>query len=74
MRPLEAGLRGAEFDALLRAHDETLRRAQRLVVEYDRIGGEPEQIVDRLEAARLDVQILWTSEAVGAIGSRLPSA
>ena len=71
---LKLDCEGAEFDALLHAEDETLRRAQRLVVEYHRIGGEPEQIVDRLEAAGLDVEILWTSEAVGAIGARLPSA
>ena len=63
---------GAEFEALLRSDDQTLRRAQRLVVEYHRIGGEPEVIVERLEAAGLEVDVLWTSEAVGAIGACLP--
>jgi FkbM family methyltransferase len=70
---LKLDCEGAEFEALLRADDETLRRAQRLVVEYHRIGGEPEEILDRLKAAGLDVKVLWTSEAVGAIGARLPS-
>lgn len=70
---LKLDCEGAEFEALLRADDETLRRAQRLVVEYHRIGGEPKEIVDRLEAAGLGVEVLWTSEAVGAIGARLAS-
>jgi FkbM family methyltransferase len=70
---LKLDCEGAEFEALLRADDETLRRAQRLVVEYHRIGGEPEEIVERLEAAGLEVEVLWDSEAVGAIGARLPS-
>jgi FkbM family methyltransferase len=64
---------GAEFEALLRADDETLRRAKRLFVEYHRIGGEPEVIVDRLEAAGMDVEVVWTSEAVGMLGARLSS-
>jgi FkbM family methyltransferase len=70
---LKLDCEGAEFEALLRSDDETLRRARRLVVEYHRIGGEPEELVDRLEAAGLEVSVLWTSEAVGAIGARLPS-
>ncbi len=70
---LKLDCEGAEFEALLHADDETLRRAQRLVVEYHRIGGEPEEIVDRLKAAGLDVNVLWDSEAVGAIGALLPS-
>ncbi len=69
---LKLDCEGAEFEALLRSDDETLRRARRLVVEYHRIGGEPEELVDRLEAAGLEVSVLWTSEAVGAIGARLP--
>jgi FkbM family methyltransferase len=70
---LKLDCEGAEFEALLRSDDETLRSARRLVVEYHRIGGEPEELVDRLEAAGLEVSVLWTSEAVGAIGARLPS-
>ena len=70
---LKLDCEGAEFEALLRADDETLRRAQRLVVEYHRIGGEPEEIVDRLEAAGLEVEVLSTSEAVGTIGAHLAS-
>jgi FkbM family methyltransferase len=62
---------GAEFDALLRADDETLRRAQRLFVEYHRIGGSPEVIVDRLEAAGMEVEVVWTSEMVGMLGARV---
>jgi FkbM family methyltransferase len=62
---------GAEFEALLAADDQTLRRAQRLFVEYHRIGGSPEVIVERLEAAGMDVDVLWTSEAFGLLGARL---
>ena len=64
---------GAEFDALLRADDETLRRAQRLFVEYHRIGGSPEVLVERLEAAGMDVDVVWASEDVGMLGARLAS-
>ncbi len=69
---LKLDCEGAEFEALRQADDETLRRAQRLVIEYHRIGGEPEEIVHRLVAAGLDVEVLWRSDAVGAIGARLP--
>jgi FkbM family methyltransferase len=62
---------GAEFDALLRADDETLRRAQRLFVEYHRIGGSPEVIVDCLESAGMEVDVVLTSEMVGILGARL---
>jgi FkbM family methyltransferase len=64
---------GAEFEALLRTEDQTLRRAKRLFVEWHRIGGEPEVIVDRLEAAGMDVEVVWTSDAVGMLGARLTS-
>ena len=70
---LKLDCEGAEFEALVRSDDQTLRRAQRMVVEYHRIGGDPEAIVDRLEAAGMDVDVLWTSENVGALGARLRS-
>ena len=62
---------GAEFEALLRADDETLRRAQRLFVEYHRIGGSPDVLVERLEAAGMEVEVLVAHEAVGMLGARL---
>jgi FkbM family methyltransferase len=65
---------GAEFEALLQADDETLRRAKRLFVEYHTIGGSPDAIVDRLAAAGMDVEVVWASEAVGMLGARIASA
>ena len=64
---------GAEFEALLGADDDTLRQAQGITLEFHRITGSPEVIVDRLEAAGMDVELLAASESVGLIGARLPS-
>jgi hypothetical protein len=68
---LKLDCEGAEFDALLSADDETLRRAQRIILEFHRIVGSPDVIVDRLEAAGMDVNVLWEIESVGLIGARL---
>jgi hypothetical protein len=70
---LKLDCEGAEFEALLHADDDTLRRAQRLFVEFHRIGGSPTLIVDRLEAAGMKVDLLSTSESVGMVGARLAS-
>jgi FkbM family methyltransferase len=68
---LKLDCEGAEFDALLHTDDDVLRRAQRLVVEFHRIAGSPESIVDRLEAAGMKADLLADSGAVGLIGARL---
>jgi len=70
---LKLDCEGAEFEALLRADDKTLRRARRLFVEFHRIGGSPELLVDRLEAAGMSVDVLAANEAVGVLGARLTS-
>lgn len=70
---LKLDCEGAEFEALLRANDETLRRAKRLFVEYHRIAGSPDVIVDRLESAGMEVEVLAESEAVGMLGAHLAS-
>lgn len=64
---------GAEFEALLRADDDTLRRAQRIILEFHRVFGSPEALVDRLEAAGMTVELLEEHEAVGLIGARFGS-
>jgi FkbM family methyltransferase len=68
---LKLDCEGAEFDALLGADDDTLRRAQRIILEYHRIAGSPEVIVARLEAAGMTVNLLGANESVGLIGARL---
>jgi len=70
---LKLDCEGAEFEALLGADDDTLRRAQRIVVEFHRIAGSPDLIVDRLEAAGMDVDLLAENESVGVLGARLGS-
>jgi FkbM family methyltransferase len=70
---LKLDCEGAEFEALLGADDDTLRRAQRIVLEFHRIAGSPDLIVDRLEAAGMDVDLLAENEAVGVLGARLGS-
>jgi FkbM family methyltransferase len=70
---LKLDCEGAEFDALLGADDDTLRRAQRIILEYHRIGGSPEVIVDRLEAAGMKVRLLAELETVGLIGGHVES-
>ena len=70
---LKLDCEGAEFEALLGADDDTLRRAQRIVLEFHRIAGSPELIVDRLEAAGMDVDLLAENESVGVLGARLSS-
>lgn len=70
---LKLDCEGAEFDALVQADDDTLRRAQRIIFEFHRIAGPPEVIVDRLEAAGMEVDLLKEDEDVGLIGARLGS-
>jgi FkbM family methyltransferase len=70
---LKLDCEGAEFEALLRADDDTLRCAQRIILEFHRIAGSPEVIVDRLEAAGMKVSLLAEIESVGLIGARLGS-
>jgi FkbM family methyltransferase len=68
---LKLDCEGAEFEALLGAEDETVRRAQRIILEFHRIAGSPELIVERLEAAGMEVNVLSEIESVGLIGARL---
>ena len=70
---LKLDCEGAEFEALLAADDDTLLRAQRIILEFHRIAGSPEMIVDRLEAAGMEVDTLAASESVGLIGARARS-
>ena len=66
---LKLDCEGTEFEALVRADDETLRRAQRIILEFHRFAGSPEVIVDRLEAAGMTVNLLEATESVGLIGA-----
>ncbi len=68
---LKLDCEGTEFEVLLGATDETLRRAQRIVLEYHRVAGSPEVIVDRLETAGMKVDVLAAIDSVGVIGARL---
>lgn len=68
---LKLDCEGAEFESVLHADDDTLRRAQRIILEFHRIAGSPDVIVDRLEAAGMDVNVLWEIDSVGLIGARL---
>jgi len=68
---LKLDCEGAEFEALLGADDDTLRRAQRIILEFHRIAGSPEVLVDRLEAAGMEVELLAENDAVGVLGARL---
>jgi FkbM family methyltransferase len=68
---LKLDCEGAEFEALLRADDDTLIRAQRIILEFHRIAGSPEVIVRRLDAAGMHVDLLWENESVGLLGARL---
>jgi FkbM family methyltransferase len=67
---LKLDCEGAEFDALLRCEDEVLRRARRIILEFHRVAGSPERIVDRLESAGMEVDYLDDRGAVGLIGAR----
>jgi FkbM family methyltransferase len=68
---LKLDCEGTEFEALLGADDDTLRRAQRIILEFHRIAGSPEVIVKRLEAAGMEVDMLAEIESVGVLGARL---
>jgi FkbM family methyltransferase len=70
---LKLDCEGAEFEALLNADDETLRRARRIILEFHRFAGSPEAIVDRLETVGMQVSRLGGNESVGLIGARLGS-
>jgi FkbM family methyltransferase len=70
---LKLDCEGAEFEALLAADDEMLRRAKRIILEFHRIAGSPDVIVNRLEAAGMDVELLAENESVGLLGARLGS-
>jgi FkbM family methyltransferase len=67
---LKLDCEGTEFEALVGADDDTLRRAQRIILEFHRIAGSPEVIVGRLEAAGMDVDVLAEIKSVGLIGAR----
>lgn len=71
---LKLDCEGAEFEALLGAEDETLRRAQRIILEFHRIAGSPAAIVERLEAAGMEVTRLGENEDVGLLGAAAPRA
>jgi hypothetical protein len=68
---LKLDCEGTEFESLLDADDDTVRRAQRVILEFHRFAGAPEAIVERLEAAGMNVDLLAESESVGLIGARL---
>lgn len=68
---LKLDCEGAEFEALLGADDATLRRARRIILEFHRLAGSPDAIVERLEAAGLDAAVLAATESVGLIGARV---
>jgi FkbM family methyltransferase len=70
---LKLDCEGAEFEALLGADDETLRRAQRIILEFHRFAGSPDEIVDRLETAGMKVNLLGENQSVGLIGARIES-
>jgi FkbM family methyltransferase len=71
---LKLDCEGTEFEALLGADDDTLRRSQRIILEFHRFAGSPEVIVDRLEAAGMTVSVLAETESVGLIGAHFGSA
>lgn len=71
---LKLDCEGAEFEALLGADDDTLRRAQRIILEYHRFAGEPGVLVERLEAAGMEASLREVTESVGLIGARLRPA
>lgn len=71
---LKLDCEGAEFDALLRADDEVLRRARRIILEFHRIAGSPDVLVDRLGASGMEVSVLADDGPVGLIGARLRSS
>jgi len=48
-----------------------LRRAQRIILEFHRIAGSPEDIIDRITAAGMTADVLADQETVGLIGARL---
>lgn len=68
---LKLDCEGAEFDALLCSRDDVLRRAQRIIIEFHRVAGRPQALVDRLENAGMQAMILRTNRAVGMIGARI---
>lgn len=68
---LKLDCEGAEFDALLQCEDDVLRRARRIILEFHRIAGSPEALLDRLTAAGMKADLLADEEAVGLIGARL---
>lgn len=70
---LKLDCEGAEFEALLGADDDTLRRARRIILEFHRVAGSPEAIIDRLDAAGMNVDLLAEVDSVGLIGARLNS-
>lgn len=71
---LKLDCEGAEFEALLGADDAILRRAQRIILEFHRFAGSPDAIVERLEAAGMEVTVLAATESVGLLGARLESS
>ena len=66
---LKLDCEGAEFEALLGADDDTLRRAQRIILEFHRIAGSPDAIVERLEAVGMEVTRFAETEDVGLLGA-----
>jgi FkbM family methyltransferase len=68
---LKLDCEGAEFEALLAADDDTLRRAQRIILEFHRIVGSPEMLVERLETAGMEVDLFAENDDVGLLGARL---
>jgi FkbM family methyltransferase len=68
---LKLDCEGAEFQLILEADDATLRRTSRIIVEFHRVAGEPDDLLARLRAANFDARILAEDprHSVGMIGA-----
>jgi FkbM family methyltransferase len=69
---LKIDCEGAEFDIFAAATDEDLRRAARVVLEFHRLVGDPETLIERLRDAGFDARIMAGAdpdESFGVIGA-----
>jgi len=67
---LKLDCEGAEFETILAADDDVLRRAQRVIIEFHRVAGEPELLLDRLREAGMEASVLSDEGSLGMIGAR----
>lgn len=68
---LKVDCEGGEFDIVLNSQLETLRKPKRIILEFHRVAGSPDALVDRLRAADLAVEMLNDDPAspFGLIGA-----